>query len=330
MTSDKRIKYINLYASILRKYYIGEEDYLYITLNGLSKREITDSWNYAKTNVKHEERITNPATLSIDEFNEALNRYSKFNYFQETVKYLFSNFNYKKLKLSDENIERRLRHLLAIKILKIIEQKINNENFESISEDILKNKEEILSPNLQQDINKIGPSLSLKRSNIKYVIPLIFAFIILGAYTVKLYTDYNTLKYIESKKYNGIIIKLNNSINENKRLDSILNNQDYLNQIIEERKFTNYKKEGYTGKIEFSEIFGYKNIKGELVNGEERGIWIYEKYNGEKEIYKWELVRTGAICRDGSTSDATGSGACSHHGGVDYWLNEYQKLKIEN
>ena len=29
--------------------------------------------------------------------------------------------------------------------------------------------------------------------------------------------------------------------------------------------------------------------------------------------------RTGAICNDGWRSSATGSGACSHHGGVDYW-----------
>lgn len=29
--------------------------------------------------------------------------------------------------------------------------------------------------------------------------------------------------------------------------------------------------------------------------------------------------RTGAICNDGSSSKATGSGACSHHGGVAYW-----------
>ena len=31
-------------------------------------------------------------------------------------------------------------------------------------------------------------------------------------------------------------------------------------------------------------------------------------------------VRIGAVCNDGTTSTATGSGACSHHGGVDYWL----------
>ncbi len=29
--------------------------------------------------------------------------------------------------------------------------------------------------------------------------------------------------------------------------------------------------------------------------------------------------RTGALCNDGTTSTATGSGACSHHGGVSCW-----------
>jgi len=29
--------------------------------------------------------------------------------------------------------------------------------------------------------------------------------------------------------------------------------------------------------------------------------------------------RVGAICRDGWNSTATGSGACSHHGGVSCW-----------
>jgi hypothetical protein len=29
--------------------------------------------------------------------------------------------------------------------------------------------------------------------------------------------------------------------------------------------------------------------------------------------------RIGATCKDGTTSKATGSGACSHHGGVSCW-----------
>ena len=33
-----------------------------------------------------------------------------------------------------------------------------------------------------------------------------------------------------------------------------------------------------------------------------------------------EIDRIGAVCLDGSTSSSTGSGTCSSHGGVDYWL----------
>lgn len=33
-----------------------------------------------------------------------------------------------------------------------------------------------------------------------------------------------------------------------------------------------------------------------------------------------DCVRIGAVCKDGTSSDATGSGACSSHGGVDHWI----------
>jgi hypothetical protein len=32
-----------------------------------------------------------------------------------------------------------------------------------------------------------------------------------------------------------------------------------------------------------------------------------------------QRVRVGAICNDGTSSKATGSGACSHHKGVQCW-----------
>ena len=32
-----------------------------------------------------------------------------------------------------------------------------------------------------------------------------------------------------------------------------------------------------------------------------------------------ERHRIGAVCNDGTISKATGSGACSHHGGVSCW-----------
>ncbi|QWX84875.1 hypothetical protein H0I23_04320 [Cellulophaga sp. HaHaR_3_176] len=45
----------------------------------------------------------------------------------------------------------------------------------------------------------------------------------------------------------------------------------------------------------------------------------------KNNLYKKEAVtntRIGAICNDGTSSKATGRGACSHHGGVAYWLYE--------
>ena len=33
--------------------------------------------------------------------------------------------------------------------------------------------------------------------------------------------------------------------------------------------------------------------------------------------------RTGEVCRDGAESFATGSGACSWHGGVSHWKHKY-------
>lgn len=35
-----------------------------------------------------------------------------------------------------------------------------------------------------------------------------------------------------------------------------------------------------------------------------------------------EGKRIGAVCKDGTKSTATGTGACSKHGGVSYWLYE--------
>ena len=38
---------------------------------------------------------------------------------------------------------------------------------------------------------------------------------------------------------------------------------------------------------------------------------------------RYVYARVGAVCNDGTTSSATGSGACSWHGGVSYWLYDY-------
>lgn len=45
--------------------------------------------------------------------------------------------------------------------------------------------------------------------------------------------------------------------------------------------------------------------------------WSYWDYNNTPDTNSY---RSGAICKDGWRSNATGRGACSHHGGVLYWL----------
>lgn len=48
--------------------------------------------------------------------------------------------------------------------------------------------------------------------------------------------------------------------------------------------------------------------------------YVYADYIKEGEaVVSTYQVRIGAACKDGSSSSATGRGACSHHGGVRYW-----------
>lgn len=65
--------------------------------------------------------------------------------------------------------------------------------------------------------------------------------------------------------------------------------------------------------------------------------WAKARYKGQEGYVRlavlkpgtarvsYHTVRVGARCKDGTGSNATGRGACSHHGGVDYWVTERQK-----
>jgi len=44
-----------------------------------------------------------------------------------------------------------------------------------------------------------------------------------------------------------------------------------------------------------------------------------------KAVVNTYSVRIGAKCKDGTNSSATGKGACSHHGGVAYWITKENK-----
>ena len=56
--------------------------------------------------------------------------------------------------------------------------------------------------------------------------------------------------------------------------------------------------------------------------------WVNDKFTNPdvlaKKYYYQSMTtyRVGAVCNDGSDSYATGSGACSHHDGVSYWVED--------
>ena len=48
---------------------------------------------------------------------------------------------------------------------------------------------------------------------------------------------------------------------------------------------------------------------------------IYDVENSKDDLeMSMSYVRIGAVCNDGWVTSATGSGACSWHKGVNYWL----------
>jgi hypothetical protein len=73
-------------------------------------------------------------------------------------------------------------------------------------------------------------------------------------------------------------------------------------------------------------------ITSETITGEYYQTDDYPDKNYHEEKYKSPIktklnyyiqnVRIGAWCNDGTYSNATGSGACSHHGGVAEWVYE--------
>ncbi len=94
---------------------------------------------------------------------------------------------------------------------------------------------------------------------------------------------------------------------------------------------------------------GFKGVGVSMFYHKDRiAFYINAKFNHSEEFEKTSTfkdtsanvhidsgIRTGCMCNDGTMSDATGSGACSNHGGVNYWIttvesNYISESQIEN
>lgn len=77
----------------------------------------------------------------------------------------------------------------------------------------------------------------------------------------------------------------------------------------------------YTDGKETSKVYKREVVKTEPVTEiTSVGTYIAPTTPPSTQTQQSTGARIGAICKDGSRSNATGSGACSHHGGVARWL----------
>lgn len=81
----------------------------------------------------------------------------------------------------------------------------------------------------------------------------------------------------------------------------------------------------YKSKVNYkNRTFQENNIRNtsEKYNNDNNYTFDVENKSNYKSKQQNNKRRVGAICKDGTYSSATGSGACSHHGGVAYWIYE--------
>jgi tetratricopeptide (TPR) repeat protein len=118
-----------------------------------------------------------------------------------------------------------------------------------------------------------------------------------------------TLDLVTSKKYKLALPALNELISKEGSNSNLLYNRAIC-----------YSK---TGKIKEA----VEDCKTAMELGDEKSTKLHNKINPIKKRIAYYVTR----CCDGSTSNATGRGACSHHGGVCDWADpvyeEYRKYE---
>lgn len=106
---------LNRSALIIRKYDLGDKQYFFSKFQDFDKSPLETSWTFAAKKIQNREIIKDAFVSfnSIDktEIDSTLTNFSED--IDDIYRFLNSNFDVKSLKLRDENIQRRIRHILA-------------------------------------------------------------------------------------------------------------------------------------------------------------------------------------------------------------------------
>jgi uncharacterized lipoprotein YehR (DUF1307 family) len=126
--------------------------------------------------------------------------------------------------------------------------------------------------------------------------------------------ELNNLKFTATNLLEEAKTKIKNKefLESKELLTSIIEKYPTSNECTIAKRLLKKYKENYTAiNPETSVSYNYTSSEKNSPH------YTYKK---KKSNYQASSIRVGAKCCDGTTSSATGRGACSHHGGVCEWL----------
>jgi len=111
---QKIIDKLNSSALIIRKYNLGDKTFFIDKFKHVHISMLENAWEFGSKKIQNREIIKDASSLELQENKSAQSRFDNFEQgIQKVYNYLESDFDVKKLKLKEENIERHFRHLLA-------------------------------------------------------------------------------------------------------------------------------------------------------------------------------------------------------------------------
>ncbi len=113
-------------AQIVRQYNLGDDKYFYNKFSNTNKTQLEAAWKFGLRKIQNREIIKDASHLSNEEAQKASEKALNFDdNIQALFYYLNSEFDVKKLKLTDENTERRLRKILAEKYIALTSNEVS-------------------------------------------------------------------------------------------------------------------------------------------------------------------------------------------------------------